>query len=431
MNSMKRIISILWIACLSMMMTAQTPKQDIKNDFRFSGGSFLNYPGPKQHKLTPAPKGKKPFYISHYGRHGSRNITKPEVFQNLLQIMAQAEEQKALTPLGIDVMKRIMMIEADAHERMGELTAIGAQQHTDIMRRMVERFPEVFNGKVTITARSTTSIRSILSMCNAMSQLKAMRPNLVINQDASLRDMHHLFHIDTVLTARSLSDENKAYYDAFCQKYPTADRLITSLFSDTAFISKHVNKERIVGNLFQLASDLQDTDISNKLTLYDIFTEEELYMNWKKKNTEWYLGWSFCPTNGGKMPYSQRFLLSNIIERADSCIQLAHPGANLRYGHDTALLPLICLLGVNGYDLNTTDLEQLEQRGWVDYHMIPMAGNLQIVFYRKNLADKDVLIKVLLNENEATLPLQTDVAPYYHWNDFRNYYLQRINNYKE
>ena len=428
---MKRIISILWIACLSMMMTAQTPKQDIKNDFRFSGGSFLNYPGPKQNKLTPAPKGKKPFYISHYGRHGSRNITKPEVFQNLLQIMAQAEEQKALTPLGIDVMKRIMMIEADAHERMGELTAIGAQQHTDIMRRMVERFPEVFNGKVTITARSTTSIRSILSMCNAMSQLKAMRPNLVINQDASLRDMHHLFHIDTVLTARSLSDENKAYYDAFCQKYPTADRLITSLFSDTAFISKHVNKERIVGNLFQLASDLQDTDISNKLTLYDIFTEEELYMNWKKKNTEWYLGWSFCPTNGGKMPYSQRFLLSNIIERADSCIQLAHPGANLRYGHDTALLPLICLLGVNGYDLNTTDLEQLEQRGWVDYHMIPMAGNLQIVFYRKNPADKDVLIKVLLNENETTLPLQTDVAPYYHWNDFRNYYLQRINNYKE
>ena len=428
---MKRIISILWIACLSMMMTAQTPKQDIKNDFRFSGGSFLNYPGPKQNKLTPAPKGKKPFYISHYGRHGSRNITKPEVFQNLLQIMAQAEEQKALTPLGIDVMKRIMMIEADAHERMGELTAIGAQQHTDIMRRMVERFPEVFNGKVTITARSTTSIRSILSMCNAMSQLKAMRPNLVINQDASLRDMHHLFHIDTVLTARSLSDENKAYYDAFCQKYPTADRLITSLFSDTAFISKHINKERIVGNLFQLASDLQDTDISNKLTLYDIFTEEELYMNWKKKNTEWYLGWSFCPTNGGKMPYSQRFLLSNIIERADSCIQLAHPGANLRYGHDTALLPLICLLGVNGYDLNTTDLEQLEQRGWVDYHMIPMAGNLQIVFYRKNPADKDVLIKVLLNENEATLPLQTDVAPYYHWNDFRNYYLQRINNYKE
>jgi hypothetical protein len=258
-----------------------------------------------------------------------------------------------------------------------------------------------------------------------------MCQNLTINQDASLRDMHHLFHIDKELTAKASSDENKAYYDAFCQKYPTTDRLISTLFSDTSFINKFVDKERITSYLFQLASDLQDTDISNKLSLYDIFTEKELYLNWKKKNTEWYLGWSFCPTNGGKMPYSQRFLLRNIIERADSCIQLAHPGANLRYGHDTALLPLICLLGVNGYDLNTTDLEQLEQLGWIDYHMIPMAGNLQIIFYRKNVADKDVLIKVLLNENEATLPLQTDVAPYYHWNDFRKYYLQRLNNYKE
>lgn len=428
---MKRIISILWIACLSMMMAAQTPKQDIKKDFRFSGGSFMNYPGPTQQTLTPAPKGKKPFYISHYGRHGSRNITKPEVFRTLLQLMTQAEEQKAMTSLGRDVMKRIEMMEADAHERTGELTVIGAQQHMDIMRRMVERFPEVFNGNVTITAKSTTSIRSILSMCNALTQLKAMRPNLTINQDASLRDMHHLFHIDKELTAKASSDENKAYYDAFCQKYPTTDRLISTLFSDTSFINKFVDKERITSYLFQLASDLQDTDISNKLSLYDIFTEKELYLNWKKKNTEWYLGWSFCPTNGGKMPYSQRFLLRNIIERADSCIQLAHPGANLRYGHDTALLPLICLLGVNGYDLNTTDLEQLEQLGWIDYHMIPMAGNLQIIFYRKNVADKDVLIKVLLNENEATLPLQTDVAPYYHWNDFRKYYLQRLNNYKE
>lgn len=428
---MKRTISILWIACLSMMMAAQTPKQDIKNDFRFSGGSFLNYPGPTQHTLTPAPKGKKPFYISHYGRHGSRNITKPERIHSLLQLMNQAEEQKVLTPLGLDVKKRIEVIEAHIHERTGELTAIGAQQHMDIMRRMVERFPEVFKGKVTITARSSTSIRSVLSMSNAMTQLKAMRPNVIINQDASLSDMRHLFYIDKELMAQASSDENQAVYDAFCQKYPTTDRLVASLFSDTAFISQHVNKEYFVGHLFHLASDIQDTDLSNQLTLYDIFTEEELYLNWKKRNTEWYVGWSFCPTNSGKAPYSQRFLLRNIIECADSCIQLAHPGANLRYGHDTALLPLVCLLGVNGYDLKTTDLEQLEQRGWIDYHVIPMAGNLQIVFYRKNLADKDVLIKVLLNENEATLPIKTDVAPYYHWNDFRDFYLQRINSYKE
>jgi acyl-CoA synthetase (AMP-forming)/AMP-acid ligase II len=414
-----------------MIMVAQTPKQDIKNDNRFSGGSFLNYPGPKQQALTPAPKGMKPFYISHYGRHGSRNITKPEVFEYLQKIMTQAHESNVLTLLGQDVLKRISLMKANTHEHYGELTALGAQQHEGIMRRMVERFPQIFEGKVTVTARSTTTIRSILSMSYAMTELKAMRPNVIINQDASVSDMSHLFYIDKELTANVLCKKNKSLFNDFCQKHPTSKRLLASLFTDTAFVNKNIDSELFTSYLFQLASDLQDTNLRNQFSLYDLFTEEELYLNWKKNNIQWYLNWSFCSANGGKIPFSQRYLLRNIIEQADSCIQLAHPGANLRYGHDTALLPLICLLGVNGFDLDTTDLELLEQRGWIDYQIIPMAGNLQIVFYRKHPADKDILIKVLLNENEATLPLKTDVAPYYHWKDFRDFYLQRIDNFQE
>ena len=131
------------------------------------------------------------------------------------------------------------------------------------------------------------------------------------------------------------------------------------------------------------------------------------------------------------MPFAQRFLLRNIIEKADSCLKLDRPGATLRYGHDTALLPLVCLLGINDFDLSTDDLDQVERRGWADYKIIPMAGNLQFIFYRNGIHDKDILVKVLLNENEATLPLKTDVAPYYHWEDFRDYYLQRITAYDE
>ena len=55
-----------------------------------------------------------------------------------------------------------------------------------------------------------------------------------------------------------------------------------------------------------------------------------------------------------------------------------------------------------------------------------MASNIQLVFYRKNANDKDVLVKVLLNEKEATLPLPSDIAPYYKWSDFREFYLKRI-----
>ena len=44
---------------------------------------------------------------------------------------------------------------------------------------------------------------------------------------------------------------------------------------------------------------------------------------------------------------------------------------------------------------------------------------------------KDVLVKVLLNNREARLPLQTDCAPYYHWKDFKAYYLKKLDAYKE
>jgi hypothetical protein len=55
-----------------------------------------------------------------------------------------------------------------------------------------------------------------------------------------------------------------------------------------------------------------------------------------------------------------------------------------------------------------------------------MAGNLQIIFYRKEATDRQPLIKVLLNEKEATLPLPSDLAPYYRWSDFRDFYLRKV-----
>ena len=67
-------------------------------------------------------------------------------------------------------------------------------------------------------------------------------------------------------------------------------------------------------------------------------------------------------------------------------------------------------------------METLERKGWVNYRIIPMAANVQLVFYRRNADDKDILFKVLLNENEATLPLKAVDGPYYRWADFKEYY---------
>ena len=54
-----------------------------------------------------------------------------------------------------------------------------------------------------------------------------------------------------------------------------------------------------------------------------------------------------------------------------------------------------------------------------------MGCNIQMIYYRKK-GSNDVLVKVLLNEHEATLPVKTNVAPYYHWRDVRDYFLKKI-----
>jgi hypothetical protein len=137
------------------------------------------------------------------------------------------------------------------------------------------------------------------------------------------------------------------------------------------------------------------------------------------------------PLGGGQQPYSQRNLLRKIILEADSCIRLQKPMATLRFGHETMVLPLVCLLDLNKYGQQIADLEQLERKEWRSYRIFPMAANVQFVFYRHDTNDSDIVFKVLLNEDEATLPLKTDMAPYYHWNDFKKYYLALLDSFGE
>ena len=94
-------------------------------------------------------------------------------------------------------------------------------------------------------------------------------------------------------------------------------------------------------------------------------------------------------------------------------------------------MPLVCLMDLNSFGLAIDDLESLDKNGWADYRIAPMSGNLQMIYYRKDFDDQDILIKVLLNEREATLPVPTDCAPYYHWKDVRDFYLHKLNAYEK
>lgn len=423
----------LWLFATALLATsalmsastiqAQTPREDFKRDITLSASNYVAYRGP-QKQLSPAPKGYKPFYLSHYGRHGSRYMIGKAAYDVPYFSLLKAKQEGKLTPKGEETLRKVALIREDAKGRDGELTPLGALQHQGITQRMMERFPEVFAGKTNIEARSTVVIRCILSMENGLQQLLRMNPQLHIFHDASYHDMYYMNQPDKRLDSLKNCIGRKVVQEELTSKHDNYKRVMEELFNDPAWVKQNINQRDLNHKLYEMAGAIQGTELRGKVSLYDLFTQDELYDNWVVSNSWWQMSYGNSPYTGNVQPYSQRNLLRDIIEKADSCIALPHPGATLRYGHDTMVTPLTCLLNLNGYGSEIKDPEKIATQ-WFDYKITPMATNLQFVFYRKAKSD-DILVKVLLNEDEATLPIKSDVAPYYHWNDFKAYCQEKL-----
>lgn len=65
---------------------------------------------------------------------------------------------------------------------------------------------------------------------------------------------------------------------------------------------------------------------------------------------------------------------------------------------------------------------------FADFKVAPMAGNIQIILFRKpGDAAAPVLAKVLHNEKEVAIPaVKPLAAPFYRWSDLRSFFLSQI-----
>ena len=402
---------------------AQTVRELISQRPVYASCNYNVYPDSIPDNLTPAPAGKKPFYLSHYGRHGSRYISSRSGFDTPFRMIAHADSVNELTPTGERVLEEMQHIMNETESRWGELTGYGKDQHRGIARRMIEHFPEVFSGDARVSCISTIVPRCIESMGVAMTQMKQLNPQLRITMEASQRNQWYMNYQDRKLRRGYMTPEAKKAYDAYISTRMGNSRLMELIFKNPDIVKEIVDDEEFNYYLMKMGLFQQNTPLWRNTYLQDIFLTDELYHMWQVDNVLWYIQHGACKLNGGKQPTSQKNLLRHLIADADSCIRLDKPGAQLRFGHETVLLPLVCLMGINGYDLATDNLDELEAKGWWCSSVFPMAANLQFVFYRSSPRDKDVLMKVLLNEQEATLPIATDCAPYYHWADVRQYCL--------
>ncbi len=425
---MKRKTITLLFSILAIGVMAQTPREEIRENPNLAGINQYAYPLPTK-QLTPAPAGKTPFYISHYGRHGSRYLTDGDGYAIPREIFRKAAAKNMLTEKGEEVLAKLEKMYTESLNRAGDLTLLGAQQHQEIAQRMYERFPEVFAKEVVVDAKSTIIRRSMLSMTNELIELSRLNPTLDIKSDASEHDLYYLDVFDQAIFGKNYKDTCTVFLTDWFGSHISTDRVFASLFKPE-FMSEIDDKNDLYIKLFALATIVQNCEIRHELSLYDIFTSEELYDLWEVSNMWWFCYYGSNELNGATKPFSQKNLLSKIISEADSCLVMEKPGATLRFGHEIMVLPLVCLMDLNGYGKEMHPSE-LVANNWAGYRIFPMGCNVQIIFYRANLADKDVWVKVLLNEEEAVLPFAPVDGPYYRWTDFKNYYTTLLDSYKE
>ena len=416
------------------------------------GGVYYAYPVTKT-ELTEAPEGYEPFYISHYGRHGSRWMTSDERY---LWLCNNFEDRKNLTKLGKDVARRLAKAWRQAKGNGGKLSPLGAKQHQGIACRMYHNFPQLFTPESRITARSSVVDRCRRSMLAFLGELESLGE---MSRPAAVTDSADMAWIAyTSPEAKALEQRTQIPLSI------SPDRFVKALFIDP---SKVENPVKLFTEMHTLASDMQDVELP--LSFYDIFTEQELLAVYEQNNQRMMRCNGDHILNEGIPARSAISLWQRIEADAAAAVERASRqsmtgsngkavGADLRFGHDTNLYRLLTLMGV----VSEGVLEGRGKRGEVreysaasfrcaeagadaayrsNHHssfliphssfnidrmdeILPMAANLQMIFYRNQ--EGQVIVQLLLNERTVRLKYLEDNGGFYRWDDIRNAMVKRL-----
>ena len=227
----KLFVSAL-LLCVAQGLGAQTVIDLIKANPAYASCNYNTYPDTITAVYTPAPAGKKPFYFSHYGRHGSRYISSRSGFDIPFKMVALADSLNELTPTGQRVYQEMKLVMQDTEGRWGELTGYGRKQHRNIARRMARNFPEVFHPGARVQAFSTVVPRCIESMGTALIELLQEEPTLQVSQESSQRNQWFMNYQDRELRRQQMTPQIRKVYNEYitlCRKTSTAKVYKSSL----------------------------------------------------------------------------------------------------------------------------------------------------------------------------------------------------------
>ena len=428
MNRLNRFFAAAVLLFCGVLLSAQDDFASLirENPDRAAGvhHSYEYRPGAE----TAVPRGYKPFYVSHYGRHGSRRATGSSA-RRAFEYMDSARVAGILTPQGEELYAMVAAIYADHVGMAGELTPRGGREHRAIAQRLHDRVRPVWHDKTRrqVYVQSSNIPRCLLSMAHFTSSLDDNAPELVFDFVTGDRYLDLLAH--DYYNEDEISEASNKLMGEMASKRVDPSRLMKTVFiADSARVAAVIPSPLdFVYRIYSYGGIRQCTETPDADIFGRFFTVDELIAWYPCYNASIYSAMANSVEFGDYILWAARGLARDIIDRADAALQDGSTtAADLRFGHDSGILPLAGLMDLVGPGdrLHNADASQ----SWQSFFEVPMASNLQMVFYRKRGAEP--LVKIWYNERETQVRGLTPVSGNcYRWSDLRAHLERRIDLY--
>lgn len=376
-------------------------------------GSLRPYPVPTQSYSYP--DSLTPIFINHIGRHGSRYAASASWTLQMRDALAQADSLKTITPLGKKFQKEVEKVIKATGDRWGALDSLGMAEQSGIAERMFANFPQLLQ-KGNINAIATYSPRVIMSMYTFTHSLAQLSSNININASSGKRFSPLLCFFDDnedyihFRSGKECKDAYKKFLDETC---PTAP--IEKLLGVKYPFNPELKKDLAMSEYYIIAG-MKSMGINFDPAPY--LSLEEYNKLWSIFNFRQYIQRTHSTLSSVPANISAP-LLENIISTADSVLSgKLNIVAQLRFAHAETLMPLFSLLNLPHCNYLTNYFDTVQYH-WADWYVVPMASNLQIIYF-KATGSGNIYVRFDLNETPISLSSE-DSTKYYPWDKAREY----------
>ena len=369
------------------------------------------------------PKGYHSFYIDHIGRHGARYLSTSLRVETLLEVLEAAKNKGNLTQRGERLREQVMKIGVVTGHQYGLLTPLGKEEERQLGQKMYHCYPEVFGKEVyavsTYMQRAKQSMFAFLEGLGEYTSSSQFKIGINGQVDPILR----FFDVNEAYKKYKKEGDWLRALSHFEERCDLVKKWLLQFFSESV-IEALENPVQIGNYIYDLYGNTFNMQLPVGLEAY--FTWQQLDYFWQNENVKQFLEKGPGLTGQTLQTNMAYPLLEDFLTSAERAIRKGNISADLRFAHAETLIPLVTLLGVEGYSEQTSDLREVATL-WKDSCIAPMAANMWWVFF-KGKPEEPILVLPLLNERPVKLPLSAYKNNYYVWDELQHYYRKVLRN---